>query len=185
MKMAIRKDRESLPVAEARKGDGQAWDRLLRRYQLPLYSYVVELVQDEQVALDVVQDTFTNAVRHIRSLRDDARFGSWLFGIAHQKCAQHWRRRSRIAEPLDEREPGLADGGDTPDVALLRQEEEERFMKALRGLNSKHREVLLLHYLEGFSLQDIAEVAAVGVGTVKSRMHTARQALRRALERGT
>ncbi len=76
-----------LPVPQARAGDPAAWEALFRRYQLPLYVYVFELVHDEQVSLDIVQETFINAVRHIGGLRKDDKFGGWLFGIAHQKCA--------------------------------------------------------------------------------------------------
>ena len=92
---------DQLPVAAARAGEPAAWDALFRRYQLPLYVYVYELLRQEQTALDVVQETFINAARHLGSLRDDAKFGSWLFGIAHQKCQQHWRKPRRT-EPLDE-----------------------------------------------------------------------------------
>src|ERR1051325_10526115 len=99
--MPIVAETEQLPVAAARDGDAAAWDALFRRYQLPLYVYVVELLHNEQAALDVVQETFINATRHIRSLRDDARFGSWLFSIAHQKCQQQWRRPQR-EQPLDD-----------------------------------------------------------------------------------
>src|SRR5437016_8216028 len=97
--MLVVAEREQLPVAQARAGDTAAWDTLFRRYQLPLYVYVFELVHDEQASLDIVQEAFIAAVRHLRSLRDDGRFGSWLFGIAHQKCIQHWRR-SGCEEPL-------------------------------------------------------------------------------------
>ena len=67
---------EQLPVTQARAGDATAWDALFRRYQLPLYVYVFELAHDEQASLDVVQDTFIAAVKHIGGLRDDAKFGS-------------------------------------------------------------------------------------------------------------
>jgi hypothetical protein len=77
-------EREQLPVPQARAGEPAAWDTLFKRYQLPLYVYVFELVHDEQTSLDVVQETFIAAARHIASLRDDERFGSWLFGIAHR-----------------------------------------------------------------------------------------------------
>jgi RNA polymerase sigma-70 factor (ECF subfamily) len=86
---------EQLPVVQARAGDGAAWDALFRRYQLPLYVYIFELVRDEQTSLDIVQETFINAVRHLGSLREDGKFGSWLFGIAHQKCIQRWRKQAR------------------------------------------------------------------------------------------
>src|SRR3989442_13871035 len=100
--MLIVAEREHLPVQQARAGESPAWDVLFKRYQLPLYVYVFELVQDEQTSLDIVQETFVNAVRHLGSLRDDERFGSWLFGIAHQKCVQQWRKRNREEAVLGE-----------------------------------------------------------------------------------
>jgi DNA-directed RNA polymerase specialized sigma24 family protein len=84
---------EQLPVRAARAGDAEAWNALFKRYQLPLYTYVFELIHHEQTCLDIVQESFINAARHINALRQDDKFGSWLFGIAHQKCAQHWRRQ--------------------------------------------------------------------------------------------
>src|SRR5258706_5422507 len=95
-------EREQLPVPQARAGNPAAWDTLFRRYQLPLYVYVFELVHDEQASLDLVQETFIAATRHLGGLRDDAKFGSWLFGIAHQKCIQSWRRQNRQSAAFDE-----------------------------------------------------------------------------------
>src|SRR5690349_6590712 len=100
--MLVVAEREQLPVPQARAGESAAWDALFKRYQLPLYVYVFELVHDEQTSLDVVQETFINAARHIGSLREDGRFGSWLFGIAHQKCIQRWRKRDREACLVEE-----------------------------------------------------------------------------------
>src|SRR6266704_1785368 len=99
--MLVVAEREPLPVPQARAGEPAAWDILLRRYQLPLYVYVFELVHDEQSSLDIVQETFINATRHLASLREDQKFGSWLFGIAHQKCLQRWREKSRESALLD------------------------------------------------------------------------------------
>ena len=72
----------SIQVQDARRGDADAWDALFRRYQLPLYSYVYEWVRQEQTTLDIIQETFINAVRHIGRLEADGKFGSWLFSIA-------------------------------------------------------------------------------------------------------
>ena len=82
-----------LPIADARVGEPEAWNALFARYQMPLYVYVVELVHNEQTALDIVQEAFVNSVRYLDRLQDDAKFGSWLFSIAHQKVIQHWRKR--------------------------------------------------------------------------------------------
>jgi len=71
-------EREQLPVVAARAGSPEAWDALFQRYQLPLYSYVFELIRNEHIALDLVQETLISAARHLLSLRDDDRSGSWL-----------------------------------------------------------------------------------------------------------
>lgn len=168
---------EQLPVAAARAGDPAAWDALFRRYQLPLYVYAFELLHHEQAALDAVQETFINAARHLATLRDDAKFGSWLFGIAHQKCAQHWRKPRR-EEPLEESFVEQPDEEPLPADLLIRAEQEEELMTLMNQLTEPHRAVLLLHFLEEFSLEEIAGITGAGLGTVKSRLHYAKKSLR-------
>jgi RNA polymerase sigma-70 factor (ECF subfamily) len=175
-------EREQLPVQQARAGDSVAWDTLFRRYQLPLYVYVFELVHHEQASLDVVQETFIAAARHLGGLRDDAKFGSWLFGIAHQKCIQHWRKSGREKELHNELAdtPGELETG--PDDWLIRREQEAGFMKLLNQLPPAQRTVLLLHFVEDFSLAEIADITGAQPGTVKSRLHYAKKSLRQLLE---
>ena len=176
-------EREQLPVQQARAGESEAWDVLFQRYQLPLYVYVFELVHNEQTSLDVVQETFINAVRHIGSLRDDDKFGSWLFGIAHQKCVQHWRKLGREEALHDELAQAVPDDQDDPRELLIRQEQETEFMELLNHLPLAQRAVLLLHFVEDFSLEEIAAVTGAQLGTVKSRMHYAKKALRKLIEK--
>lgn len=171
---------EQLPVPQARAGEPAAWDVLFRRYQLPLYVYIFELVRHEQTSLDLVQETFIAATRHLAGLREDAKFGSWLFGIAHQKCLQHWRKRTEdlydeVPEPPD-------DFDDSPDDLLIRQEQEKEFMNVLDQLPPPQRSVLLLHFIEDFSLEEISRITETQVGTVKSRLHYAKKSLRKLLE---
>ncbi len=173
-------DHEQLPVAQARDGHPAAWDALFRRYQLPLYTYVFELIHEEQPALDAVQETFIAATRHIGSLREDHKFGSWLFGIAHQKCLQHWRKRTEvlvdeIPEPIDEFD-------DSPTDLLIRREQEVEFMKLLDQLPLPQQFVLLLHFVEDFSIAEIADITGSQPGTVKSRLHYAKKSLRKLWE---
>jgi RNA polymerase sigma-70 factor (ECF subfamily) len=168
---------EQLPVAQARAGDPAAWDALFRRYQLPLYVFIFELVREEQVALDLVQEAFIAAVRHLGSLRADEKFGSWLFGIAHQKCIQRWRQRREILLAEIPETPEAFDDG--PDELLIRREQEAAFMKLLAQLPPPQRAVLLLHFVEEFSLEEIAHITSAQLGTVKSRLHYAKRALRK------
>lgn len=171
-----------LPVREARAGDPDAWETLLARYRLPLYAYVFELVHQEQTSLDIVQEAFINAARHLHSLERDDKFGSWLFNIAHQKCIQHWRRQRPADIPIDPLDEDLPEVEPGPQELLIRKEQEAAFMKALDQLAVPHRAVLLLHFVEDFSLAEIASITGAQLGTVKSRLHYARQALRKLLE---
>ena len=181
--MLVVAEREKLPVPQAKAGEPEAWDILFRRYQLPLYVYVFELVHDEQTSLDLVQETFIAAVRHIGSLRDDAKFGSWLFGIAHQKCIQRWRKQGREKVLLDEIHETAEGFEGSPDDLLIRREQEAGFMNLLNQLPLPQRSVLLLHFVEDFSLEEIAGITGTNPGTVKSRMHYAKRALRKLLEK--
>jgi RNA polymerase sigma-70 factor, ECF subfamily len=183
--MLVVAEPEQLPVSEARAGAPAAWDTLFRRYQLPLYVYVFELVQDEQASLDLVQETFIAASRHLGGLHDDKRFGSWLFGIAHQKCIQRWRTQNREAMLREEFANAPDEFGGGPDDLLIRREQEAEFMNALNRLPLPQRAALLLHYIEDFSIEEIARITNTPPGTVKSRLHHARRALRTLVRQNT
>jgi RNA polymerase sigma-70 factor, ECF subfamily len=173
---------EHLPVREARAGEPGAWETLFKRYQLPLYVYVFELARDEQTSLDIVQETFISAARHIGGLQDDEKFGSWLFSIAHQKCVQRWRKRSKEESLLEEQTDDFIEYAEGPLDLLIRKEQEEAFMTLLYQLPIPQRSVLLLHFVEDFSLGEIANITGAQLGTVKSRMHYAKKALRKLYE---
>ena len=183
--MLVVAEREQLPVSQARAGEPAAWDVLFHRYQLPLYVYVFELVNDEQASLDIVQETFMAAVRHIGGLRDDDKFGSWLFGIAHQKCVQRWRKQNRQEVLRDEVADIPDEFDDGPDDLLIREEQETEFMNLLNRLPPPQRSVLLLHFVEDFSLEEIARITNTPLGTVKSRLYHAKRALRRLVRENT
>lgn len=175
--MLVVAEHEQLPVAQARAGKPEAWDALFRRYQKPLYVYAYELVHDEQASLDIVQETFIAATRHLDSLRDDAKFGSWLFGIAHQKCIQRWRKKDRENAALEEFAATPEEFETDPGKLLIRREQEAEFMNLLNQLPPAQRSVLLLYFVEDFSLEEIAVITNAPLGTVKSRMHHAKRAL--------
>jgi RNA polymerase sigma-70 factor (ECF subfamily) len=180
--MLVVAEHEQLPVPQARAGEASAWDALFRRYQLPLYVYVFELVHQEQTSLDIVQETFIAAARHIGGLREDDKFGSWLFGIAHQKVIQLWRKHGGKEVLFDEVPESPDDFENSPDDLLIRREKEAEFMNLLNQLPLPQRSVLLLHFVEDFSLEEIARITETQLGTVKSRLHYAKRALRKLLE---
>lgn len=170
-------------VFAARRGDERAWETLLARYQLPLFAFVQELVRHEATSLDLVQAAFVRAVQHLPSLRDDRRFAGWLFGIAHQLCAHHFRRSGREFA-IDEDRLALTPDDSAPDPRdlVLLAEQNEAVFALLAELPEPHRAVLVLHVLEDFPLAEIAVITGAPLGTVKSRLHHAKRALRQRLE---
>lgn len=182
--MLVVAQQEQLPVAQAKAGEPEAWNVLFKRYQLPLYVYVFELVGEEQASLDIVQETFISAARNISGLRENGKFGGWLFGIAHQRCIHLWRKRhTRGEEPLsDELAQGLYIEDDGPSDLLIRHEQEAQFMKLLNQLPLPQRSVLLLYFVEDFSIEEIADVTHTQAGTVKSRLFYAKKALKKLVE---
>ena len=182
--LAVRQENEPLPLQGARAGESAAWQTLFRRFKLPLFVYVAELVQSREEALDIVQETFANASRYIGNLRDDSKFASWLFQISHQKCIRYLERRGQkalVELPLDEEAQSFSSEESNPREWAIRREDEEAFSRMLEQVPIVQRSVLLLHFVEDFSLEEIAEISAVPVGTVKSRMHHAKKALRKLL----
>lgn len=186
------------PVADhsdlrlARAGEPAAWDRLFHRYQRPLYVFACEFLRSEASALDVVQETFISAIRHLESLREESRFGSWLFGIAHQKCQQQRRRlaiegRWRVtaetvenpySESLDAMDSAADNSQLDPAEWMVRAEQAAEFLRCLDQLPDGQRALLLLRFVDDFSLAEIARITEVPLGTVKSRLHHARAAFR-------
>ncbi len=168
-------------VQAARRGDADAWDSLFRFHQLPLYVFVIKMVRNETTALDLVQETFIAATKYLGSLKNDERFVSWLFSIARQKCAGHWRRH-RDVEPLPE-EDNLAVAEDPlPGDWLIAAEQESHLHEQIEKLPEPHREVIVLFFLEEFSIEEIADITDSKPGTVKSRLHYAKRTLRKLLE---
>ena len=154
--MLALESQSQLPIAEARLGQPDAWDALFARYQMPLYVYVFELIHHEQTSLDIVQESFINAARYIDRLEDDAKFGSWLFSIAHQKVIQHWRKRPPPESLDQETMAQLPEVHPDPRDWLIQQEREEEFMRLLNQLSEDQRAVVLLYFVEDFSLEEIA-----------------------------
>jgi|JI10StandDraft_1071094.scaffolds.fasta_scaffold196130_3 RNA polymerase sigma-70 factor (ECF subfamily) len=168
-------------VRRARLGDRGAWDALLSSYQLRLFGFARRLVEDKEDALDIVQETFTGAIRHIASLRDDERFGGWLFAIARQHCLLRLRKRRRAIVETVEQIDDLEDTAESVEDVLFRQEQAEAIDRAIATLPEPQKTAILLHYFLDLPLVELAEVMQSPVGTVKSRLHFARLALRRAL----
>lgn len=176
--MLVLEETELLPLLGARAGDPEAWRTLFERFRLPLFSYLTQLTGDQEASLDLIQETFLSATRFITTLRSDDKFAGWLFGIARQKVIQTWRKKRLPMISLDETtqdESLFESSTPSPSEFLILEENETNFWDALNGLSVVHKEVIVLFFLEEFSLEEIAEITGTSVGTTKSRLFYARK----------
>jgi len=173
---------EQLLVLRAQLGGREAWAQLIRRYHARLVFYLRRLLGTAADADDAAQDVWLAVVRKLHTLDEPAAFRSWLYRIARHRALSQLRRPVREigleeAGPLGEAEAiDETDEGFTPDEAAA-------VFAALDTLSPVHREVLSLRCLAGLRYEEIATVMECGVGTVRSRLHYAKAAVRAAVTR--
>lgn len=174
-------------LVRARSGDRAALEDLIRLYQGRVYRFGMKMCGNAEDARDVVQDTFLSVAKSIGNFRGEGALATWLYKIARSFCTKK-RRRSKFApektEPIEE--PGRqaiepADSRLSPEHEIARRELELALNKAIAGLPPAFREVFLLRDLEGLSTEQTAQVLGLQVATVKTRLHRARLAVRKAL----
>ena len=166
-------------VVRCQAGDAAAFAELIELHQRPLHYFLAKMVGNVQAADDLLQDVWFEVFRGIGRLADPGAFAAWLYQIARHRALRALRQRPPVAVSLQDVE--VADDSDQDDVFTA--EEAERIHVALDELPPQQREVLLLRFIEDMTYDDIAGVTGCQLGTVRSRIHYAKRALRRVLER--
>ncbi len=166
-------------VALVRAGDARAADRLLERYFRACRAVALAVTGNEADADDACQEGFVAAIERIDDCRHPARFGGWLLQIVRNRARNLVRHQVvRATEPL---ELHPVAGGASAAAELERRELRDRLLAALAQLSEAQREVVLLHDLEGWRHEEIADRLGMPAGTVRSHLHHARRRLRRIL----
>jgi len=177
-------------AARARAGEREAFRELIELTTPRIYRLALRVLGDPDEADDVVQETYIRAWGRLEELRDPAAVMGWLSRVARNAARDRlrwWKRRKR--ESFDEagaplaRLVTMADSAPLADEALAAAQTGAAVARAVASLPDKHRVVLLLREADGMSYEEIAESLGVAVGTVESRLHRARAALARKLER--
>jgi RNA polymerase sigma-70 factor (ECF subfamily) len=171
---------ERVQVLRAQAGDAEAFAELVGRHHARLRYYLAKLLAKPQAAEDVLQDVWLDVWRGLPRLADAGAFPAWLYRVARDRALRTFRRRPP-PRPLDPAE--LPDGPGDDGGEEFTAEDVARVHAALDALADESREVLVLRFLEEMTYDEIARVVGVPVGTVRSRLHHAKRALRRELER--
>jgi RNA polymerase sigma-70 factor (ECF subfamily) len=173
-------DQESLWVLRAQAGEVAALDRLLRGLQTPLYHYLLSLVRDRDLALDVLQDVFVLVIRKLAWLHEPRAFRPWVYRIASREAFRRLQRERRLARGL-ESEAALEALAVAPSEAGVETELLERLPALLAQVSPASRAVLSLHYLQAMTLSEVADVLEIPLGTVKARLAYGLASLRKRL----
>lgn len=179
-------------VAGALKGSQDAYRELVTRFERPIYSLVVRMVQDPGTAEDLAQEVFVKAFRRLNTYDPQWKFSSWLFKIAHNTAIDHLRRGTPETVPLEAEKDGVQGSGslsavladetvEDPQAAAERRDLGRSLERAISSLRPEYRQAVLMFYAHGASYQDICEVTGLPLGTVKTNLHRARKELAQAM----
>jgi RNA polymerase sigma-70 factor (ECF subfamily) len=159
-------------------GDPEAFADLIAVMERPLLYYATSLTGNQDAALDVLQDVWLKVVRGIRRLKDPGSLKPWLYAITHGVAVDRVRRDYK----RDKAEQAELDESLGIEEPFFEEEDATAIHDALSRLSVKHREVLVLHFLQDLSILEIANVAGCSEGTVKSRLHYAKRQMKQILE---
>lgn len=169
--------REDDWVRAARLGDREAQAAIVRRFQKPVFHLCAQLVSPRE-AEDLAQESLTRVLSKLDTFRGNSDLGTWIYRITTNTCLTHLRRRAR--SPLQPNSDALAEPSD--DSGVQTSDTSAELRKALDQLSEEHRTMLLLRDVQGLEYEQLAAVLEIPVGTVRSRLFRARQALRDILE---
>mgnify|MGYP001814848829 FL=1 len=172
-------------VKRVQKGDKGAFDLLVLKYQHKIVNLVMRYVRDPELALDITQEAFIKAYRALPRFRGDSAFYTWMYRIAVNTAKNHLaaQRRRPMDVELDLQDPEQYDlhaklkETDTPEGVSLSNELKETVERAIAALPEDLRTAIILRELEGMSYEDIAQTMECPVGTVRSRIFRARDAI--------
>ena len=181
---------DQILVQRVQRGDQVAFELLVMKYQRRIYRLILRFIRDPALAEDVAQETFLRAYRAMPQFRGDSQFYTWLYRIAvntaKKTMAEGARERALRDMPAESGETPAAGGQpsdmETPEALLAGRQVARTVNDAMDGLPEDLRTAIALREIEGMSYEDIAHIMSCPVGTVRSRIYRAREAIARRLQ---
>lgn len=169
-------------VHSLQRGEPEAFETLVLAYQHRVFSIAYRMLGDRSEAEDVAQEVFLRVHRSIREFRGEARLSTWLYGITSRLCLNRLRSPGRIRRSGEADLARVADAHANPGARAEAAELGAALCRAIGELDGEHRIVLVLRDLHGLSYEEIAAALDLPLGTVRSRLHRARTAVKERLE---
>jgi len=170
-------------VSRILAGETALFEEVVRRHQDMVYGITSKFLGSGSDAEDAAQEVFLRAYRNLQGFKRQSKLSTWLYRIAYNLCTDRMRARrlpGRQAESFDEH--AHADSRSAPEEVTLAAERQRSVQHAVDGLQQIYKEVVILHYYQGMSMEETAAVIGVPVKTVETRLYRARKALRARLD---
>jgi len=175
----MHKDRDAALVNDCRRGDRRAMAQLVSQYKRPVYNAAYRILGNADDAADITQTVFLKVFEHIGDYDPKFRFFSWIYRISINESLNQVKKR-RNQEPLADSQ---ASPWRSPEEHLESENLSDRVQGALMELNGDYRTVVVLKHMSGCSYQQISEILQIPEKTVKSRLYTARQLMKKSLRK--
>ena len=166
-------------------GDEIAFANLIRKYERQIHAYALRRIGDFHIAEDITQETFLRVYQHLKTLNDPTQFTGWLYAIVNHLCIA-WHRKNRLqTQPLEETHISEIEREaysryiTTEHAKTIAEAQRDLVEKLLTKLKENDREVITLHYFEEMTSSEIGMYLGVSENTIKSRLHRARQRLKK------
>jgi len=166
-------------MEEIKAGNSQAFDVIIYRYEKSVLNYIYRLVGNFHQAEELCQEVFLRVYKCALKFDSAQRFSPWLYKIANNLCIDEYRKQKNV-QKVDISEMELP-SSENLEEKVESKEIQSKVKKAVLSLPKTHRAVLILKHYQGLSYEEISEILAVPIGTVKSRMHYAMIELKKAL----
>ncbi len=184
------KETDSILINQAKSGDDQAYDKLLKKYRNSVYNLVYRMVRDVEEAEDLTQEAFIKAFNSLAQFNEEYAFSTWLYKIATNNCIDYFRKRKLQTLSLDkpiqykdsEIHQEIPDPELNPEKSILATERSSIIREAIETLPEKYYTAIVLRHTEEKSYEEIAEILHLPIGTVKARIFRAREMLNKALK---
>jgi RNA polymerase sigma-70 factor (ECF subfamily) len=183
-------DEDQALITKTLTGDKKAFEELMRKYEKKIFSFVIRMVRNEEVAIDLTQDFFIKVFNVLDKYNFEYKFSTWAYRICYNLVIDHIRKNQAQVSSLDDESISAKDMLSSENVNsddgfknMSREETRVYVWRLVELIPPKYRELILLRYIQDLKYEEIAEITALPVGTIKNRIFKAKEILKLEMEK--
>jgi RNA polymerase sigma-70 factor (ECF subfamily) len=183
-------DEDQVLIKKTLQGDKKSFEELMRKYEKRIFSFVIRMVRNEEVAVDLTQDFFIKVFTVLDNYNFEYKFSTWAYRICYNLVIDHIRKNPGQVQSLDDDSVSSRDMLSSENVVrqdgfsrLSQQETQAYLWRMVENIAPKFRELILLRYIQELKYEEIAEITELPVGTVKNRIFKAKEILKKEMEK--